>query len=102
MTEGRSLELALGLLGFRCIDCDWRGGACESFLDSLLLAFSVANILPKVFPLPVETTDARSGLVGGLSAFFLDPDLNTSLMRAPGEIPRPSDSVSFVLTEALG
>lgn len=84
---------------------DWDGfeGACESF-RTLLLCRSATSMLPKVFPLPAETIEALSGLTGGLSALFLDLDLKTSLMRAPGETPRPSlvDSASFASREISG
>lgn len=78
-------------------------GTCESF-RTLLFCRSATSMLPNVFPLPVETIEALSGLTGGLSALFLDLDLKTSLIRAPGETPRPSlvDSASFVSIEMLG
>lgn len=43
---------------------------------------------PNVFPLLDGFMDARSGLRGGLS-FFRDPDVKTSLILVPGDIPRP-------------
>lgn len=50
-------------------------------------------------PLPEDTTDARSGLFGGLESFFLDPTVNTSFILVPGETPRfllPSRRLSFL------
>ena len=49
----------------------------------------------KVVPLSEDFPYARSGLVGGLTRFFRDPPVKTSLIFAPGDIPRPFLEVSF-------
>lgn len=97
---GRSLAPVVML---RALALFWDG--FETAWDSLrllpLFCLSAANILPKVFALPFEIIEARSGLPGGLSVLFLDLDLKTSLIREPGETPRPSlvESASFVSRE---
>ena len=54
---------------------------------TLLLLSPDPNKLPNGFPFPDDFRDARSGLLGGLS-FLRDPDVNTSLILVPGDIPR--------------
>ena len=101
---GRSLATALELLIlFRA---DWEGTPfiCDCRGRLLLFCLSVATMLPRGSPLSVDITEARSGLWGGLSAFFLELDLKTSLIRLAGETPRPSPlgSVSFVFVDEPG
>lgn len=42
-----------------------------------------------MFPLPNDFEEARSGLLGGLLLFFREPPVKTSLIFAPGDMPRP-------------
>jgi len=39
---------------------------------------------------PLGFSESRSGLSEELPLFFCEPGVNISLMRLPGEIPRPS------------
>ncbi len=61
----------------------------------LFLLSVVLKKPPKVVPLSDDFTDARSGLFGGLTGFFRDAGVKTSLIFAPGDIPRPFREVSF-------
>jgi len=56
----------------------------------MLFLFSLLNIAPSGFPVPLGFSDARSGLSEELPLFFWELGVNISLMRLPGETPRPS------------
>lgn len=83
--EPEFLIFAFAGCGTTAADSDNR----EPFREFTLFRFSpVPNSPPKVFPLPEDLTEARSGLEDGLPSAFRDPVANTFLILAPGEIPR--------------
>lgn len=56
----------------------------------MLFLFSLLNMAPSGFPVPLGFSESRSGLSEELPLFFCEPGVNISLMRLPGETPRPS------------
>lgn len=56
----------------------------------MLFLFPLLNIAPSVFPVPLGFSDSRSGLSEELPLFFCELGVKISLMRLPGETPRPS------------
>lgn len=90
MTDGSSRLLMLGVFVSDFAGCivDGVSDILEPLLELTLFLFSpVPNKAPNEFPVPDGFVDARSGLLGGLS-FLRDPDVNTSLILVPGDIPR--------------
>jgi hypothetical protein len=62
---------------------------------ALFLLSAVPEKPPTVVPLSEDFAEARSELVGGLTRFFREPGVKTSLIFAPGDIPRPFRELSF-------
>ena len=65
-------------------------GGLEPFRKLMLFLFSLLNIEPKPFVVPFDVIESRSGLSVELASFLRDPVEKTSLIRVPGDIPRPS------------
>lgn len=86
----------LTVLIFMSVSMDWGmvGRSSKILVEPLLLS-AVPTGPPNVVPFSADITDARSGLVDGLPRFFRDPPVKTSLIFAPGDIPRPFREVSF-------